>query len=204
MLREVNNVKHRTMLAMIYRLGLRRGELQRLLARDVDLSRGVVHVRQSKGNKDRVLVIPLSLRTVIEDYLRRYASEHWLFAGQSGGRYSATSIQKVFTRAKERSGLPPQLTLHDLRHSFATLLKSGAPAPHSLVMEHGTALHVLQDALGHGSIETTQIYLHTSRQQLRDLYDPLGALCYRAPPKTGRGTDMETGDCAPLTRGGKW
>lgn len=165
MLREIENRKHQMMLALVYGLGLRRGELQRLLVHDVDLARGTVHVRQSKGNKDRVLGLPTSLRGLLGDYLARYTPEHWLFEGQSGGQYSATSIQKVFTRAKERSGLPPQLTLHGLRHSYATHL-----------VEHGTSLHVLQDLLGHGSIETTRVYLHTSRKQLRDLYDPLQAL----------------------------
>lgn len=176
MLREVGNAKHRTILATVYGLGLRRGEVQRLMVGDVDLERGVVHVRQSKGNKDRVLGIPRSLRQMLEDYIRRYRPDHWFFVGQDGGQYSATSIQKVFTRAKERSGLPKQLTLHGLRHSYATLLKSGAPAPHSFVVEHDTALHVIQNQLGHGSIETTRIYLHTSSKQLADLYDPLGEL----------------------------
>ncbi len=165
MLREVDNRKHRTMLAAIYCLGLRRGEVLRLLVRDIDLERGTIHVRQAKGNKDRILGIPTSLRPMLEEYLRRYAPEHWLFTGQAGGQYSATSIQKIFTRAKERSRLPPQLTLHGLRHSFATHM-----------VEHGTALHVVQDLLGHGSIETTRVYLHTSKKQLAELYDPLGGL----------------------------
>lgn len=165
MLREVRNPKHQMILATIYGLGLRRGEVQRLMVGDVDLERGVVHIRQSKGNKDRMLGIPGSLREMLATYIRRYAPGHWFFEGQDGGQYSATSIQKVFTRAKERSRLPAQLTLHGLRHSYATHM-----------IEHGTALHVVQDQLGHGSIETTRVYLHTSRKQLADLYDPLGGL----------------------------
>ena len=165
MLREVTNGKHRMILAAIYGLGPRRGEVQRLLVGDVDLKRGTVHIRQAKGGKDRILGIPLSLRPLLEDYLLRYAPAHWLFEGQAGGQYSATSIQKVFVRAKERSGLPRQMTLHGLRHSYATHM-----------VEHGTPLHVLQDVLGHGSIETTRVYLHTSKKQLDGLHDPLGAL----------------------------
>ena len=173
MLRGSANWKHRAMLAMIYALGLRKGELLALRVGEVNLERGTVHVTSGKGNKDRILPIPASLRLLLESYVREYDPEHWFFEGQYGAQYSETSIQRVFTRAKEHSGLPPHLTLHGLRHSYATLLKSEAPAPHSLVVENGTPLHVLKDLLGHANIVTTQIYLHTSSKQLEGLYDPM-------------------------------
>jgi site-specific recombinase XerD len=165
MLRETKNLKHRTILAMIYGLGLRRGEVQGLLVKHVDMARGVVSVKQAKGNKDRLLPLKGSLATLLEEYLSRHQPQHWLFEGQTGGQYSATSIQVIFNRAKERSGLPDQLTVHGLRHSYATHL-----------VEHGTPLHVVKELLGHESIQTTQVYLHTSSRRFGELYDPLEGL----------------------------
>ena len=176
MLRETVNGKHRAMLGMIYALGLRKGEVLALTVAAVNLGRGTVHVEAGKGNKDRILRMPPSLRALLETYVREYDPEHWFFEGQDGAQYSGTSVQRVFTRAKERSGLPSHLTIHGLRHSYATLLKSGAPTPHSFDVENGTALHVVKDLLGHESILTTQIYLHTSSRAGEGLYDPLGEL----------------------------
>ena len=127
MIRETLNVKHRAILAMIYGLGLRKGEVQRLLVKHIDLSRRVVLVRQAKGNKDRALPLQDSLYGVLTSYLESYRPRLWLFEGQSGGQYSGTSIQAIFTRAKERSKLPDELTVHGLRHSYAThLVERGA------------------------------------------------------------------------------
>lgn len=165
MIRETLNVKHKTILAMIYGLGLRKGEVQKLLVKHVDISRRVVLVRQAKGNKDRALPLQDSLYGLLTTYLETYRPGHWLFEGQSGDQYSGTSIQAIFTRAKERSKLPDQLTVHGLRHSYATHL-----------VERGTPLHVVKDLLGHESIQTTQIYLHTSSERFQQVYDPLAGL----------------------------
>ena len=165
MLREVRNLKHRTILTLIYGLGLRKGEVLRLLVRHVDLRRGTVHVVEAKGNKDRILSLQATLKGLLAEYLERHAPEHWLFEGQTGGQYSATSVQAIFTKAKERSGLPDHMTIHGLRHSYATHM-----------VERGTPLHVVKELLGHESIMTTQIYLHTSSKRFGDLYDPLAGL----------------------------
>ena len=165
MLRETTNWKHRAMLAMIYALGLRKGEVLALTVGAVNLERGTVHVESGKGNKDRILRVPPSLGALLESYVREYDPEHWFFEGQYGAQYSGTSVQRVFTRAKVRSGLPSHLTIHGLRHSYATHM-----------VENGTGLHVVKDLLGHASILTTQIYLHTSSRAGEGLYDPLGDL----------------------------
>jgi len=165
MIREAKNCKHRTILAMIYGLGLRKGEVQKLLVKHLDLGRQVVRIQQAKGNKDRVLPLQPSLRMLLETYLREYRPKHWLFEGRDGAQYSATSIQSIFVQAKERSELPDQLTIHGLRHSYATHL-----------VERGTPIHVVKDLLGHQNIQTTQIYLHTSSQRFKQVYDPLAGL----------------------------
>ena len=165
MLRETRNLKHRTILMLLYGLGLRKGEVQKLLVRHVDLARGLIRIVQAKGNKDRQLLLQGTLREALARYLEEYEPRHWLFEGQTGGQYSGTSIQAVFVRAKERSGLPDQLTVHGLRHSYATHL-----------VERGTPLHVVKDLLGHESIRTTQVYLHTSSERFKEVYDPLSGL----------------------------
>ena len=165
MLRGVRNLKHRTILTLIYGLGLRKGEVQKLLVSHVDVQQGVLHVAQAKGNKDRVLVLQAALKDLLGRYLAKYRPSHWLFEGQTGGQYSATSIQAIFVRAKEESGLPAHMTIHGLRHSYATHM-----------VERGTPLHVVKDLLGHESIQTTQVYLHTSSKRFQDLYDTLAGL----------------------------
>ncbi len=124
MIRSVRNLKHRTILTLIYGLGLRKGEVQKLLVSHVDLNLGVIHIAQAKGNKDRMLSLQTTLAEQLGRYLEAYRPAHWLFEGQTGGQYSATSIQAIFVRAKEASRLPAQLTVHGLRHSYAT--SSGA------------------------------------------------------------------------------
>jgi len=165
MIRETKNIKHHMILAMLYGLGLRKGELQKMLLRHVDMNRGVVKVVQAKGNKDRVLILQESLKAMLDTYIAEYRPKHWLIEGQTGGQYSAASIQAVFVQAKDRSKLPEQLTVHGLRHSYATHL-----------VERGTPLHVVKDLLGHENIQTTQIYLHTSSNRFTNVYDPLKGL----------------------------
>ncbi len=103
MLRETVNRKLRMILTLIYGLGLRKAEVLHLLIDDVNLERRSVHIRKAKDNKDRILRLPESLRGALADYLAEYRPRHWLFEGQTGGQYSGTSIQVIFTRAKVRS-----------------------------------------------------------------------------------------------------
>lgn len=149
MIRETPNRKHRTMLAMIYGLGLRKGELQALLVKDVDLDGGLVRIAREKGDEHRELVLQEDLQRLLSDYLDRYRPRHWLFEGQAGGPYSATSIQAVFTAAKERSGLPEQMTVHGLRHSYAAHL-----------VARGTPLEVVKDLLGYESVRAARVGLY--------------------------------------------
>ncbi|MFK8058199.1 MAG: tyrosine-type recombinase/integrase [Saprospiraceae bacterium] len=158
-------LKHQTILTVIYGLGLRKAEVQHLLTKDINLERGTIHIRKAKGNKDRILHITNTLAKTIDRYLKEYKPQHWLFEGQTGGQYSATSIQMIFIRAKEGSILPAHLTVHGLRHSYATHM-----------VENGTPLHTVKELLGHSSIQTTQVYLHTSSKKFTGLHDPLADL----------------------------
>ncbi len=158
-------------LALLYGLGLRKQEVQKLLVRYVDMKRGSIKIQQAKGNKDRALALQSSLNGLLTNYLEVYKLEHWLIEGRDGAQYSAASIQAVFVQAKSRSKLPDQLTVHGLRHSYAT--RERGPRPIRSWVERGTPLHVVKELLGHESIQTTQIYLHTSSEQFMGVYDPL-------------------------------
>jgi integrase/recombinase XerD len=160
------NEKHRLMLSIIYACGLRRNELLELKPGDVEKGRHLLRIRQSKGYKDRI--VPISDRTIemIETYKLHYKPENYLFEGQNKGeRYSATSLEKVLKMACKKAGLGKEVTLHWLRHSYATHL-----------LEAGTDLRYIQELLGHKSSRTTEIYAHVSTkgiQQIRSPFDDM-------------------------------
>ena len=125
----IDNLKHRTILMLIYSAGLRIGESICLRKEDIDFHRNTVFVKAGKGKKDRYSVLSEKMKIVLTQYLEKYRPAYWLFEGQEGGRYSTRSIQNIFRRAVEKSGVNPYATVHTLRHSFAThLLERGMPA----------------------------------------------------------------------------
>ena len=160
------NEKHRVMLSLIYACGLRRSELIELLISDVDVSRKLLIIRQSKGFKDRV--VPISERTIemIGLYKERFKPVTYLFEGQFPGRkYSASSLENVFRAACKKAGINKDVTLHGLRHSYATHL-----------LEAGTDLRYIQELLGHKSSRTTEIYTHVTVQNIQKIRSPFDDL----------------------------
>ncbi len=160
------NIKHRTMLSLIYACGLRRSELLGLKPSNIDSKRGLLIVRQSKGNKDRV--IPLSAKTIemLRDYYKLYKPQEWLFEGQiKGQQYSGESLQGVLKQALEAAGITKPVTLHWLRHSYATHL-----------LESGTDLRYIQELLGHRNSKTTEIYTHVSTHSIQKIKSPFDDL----------------------------
>ena len=160
------NEKHRTMLSLIYACGLRRSELIELVPDDLERDRKLLRIRQSKGFKDRV--VPLSEKVVqmIDLYIIRYRPVRYLFEGQyPGKRYSADSLDKVFKEANKRAGLKREVTLHGLRHSYATHL-----------LESGTDIRYIQELLGHRSSRTTEIYTHVTMKSIQKIRSPFDDL----------------------------
>ena len=145
----VENLKHRTILMLIYSAGLRISESICLRKEDIDQYRNTVFIKAGKGKKDRYSVLSEKMKIVLTQYLEKYQPDYWLFEGQSGGQYSTRSIQNIFRRAVEKSGVNPFSTVHTLRHSFATHL-----------LERGMDLRYIQELLGHNSSKTTEIYTH--------------------------------------------
>ena len=161
----ITNLKHCTILMLIYSAGLRIGESINLRKEDLNLERKSVFVKAGKGKKDRYSVLSEKVIIQIEKYLEEYKPDYWLFEGQTGGRYSARSIQQIFRRAVAKAGVNPYSTVHTLRHSFATHL-----------LERGMDLRYIQNLLGHASSETTEIYTHITQKAREKLCSPLDFL----------------------------
>jgi len=160
------NVKHKAMLSLIYSCGLRRGELINLRLSDVDSKRNLLIIRQGKGRKDRVA--PLSDKTI--ELLRSYFMAHkpieWLFEGQDKRKqYDASSLGAVLKQAIEKAGINKPVSLHWLRHSYATHL-----------LEAGTDLRYIQEILGHSRSTTTETYTHVSTKSLQKVVSPFDSL----------------------------
>jgi integrase/recombinase XerD len=160
------NLKHRAMLSLIYACGLRRSELLDLKHIDVDSRRGLLIIRQSKGNKDRVVPLSQKIIELLREYFKAYRPESWLFEGQKKGeQYSAGSLQEVLRQSLVKAKIKKPVTLHWLRHSYATHL-----------LEAGTDLRYIQELLGHKSSRTTEIYTHVSQKSIQQIKSPFDDL----------------------------
>ena len=160
------NIKHRAMLSLIYACGLRRSELLNLKPLDVDSKRGLLIIRQSKGNKDRIVPISGKVIEMLRSYYKSFKPELWLFEGQSPReQYSESSLAKVLKLSCERAKIKKPVTLHWLRHSYATHL-----------LENGTDLRFIQELLGHKNSKTTEIYTHVSTKSLQKIKSPFDDL----------------------------
>ncbi|MCQ4088454.1 tyrosine-type recombinase/integrase [Saccharibacillus sp. JS10] len=163
LLKSVNNLKHRAMLVITYTSGLRVGEVVRLRPEDCDWERNVVKVRQGKGRKDRQTLLSETASAVLKPYMEQEKPEGWLFPGQREGRHlTERSAQKVFEKALLQSGITKEVSIHSLRHSFATHL-----------LENGIDLRYIQELLGHQSVRTTERYTHVSRRDIGRIQSPL-------------------------------
>ena len=159
------NSKHRAMLMLVYSAGLRSGELLALRPDDLDRARSLLRVQSGKGNKDRYTLLSQRAVEAVDSYLSEWKPKRMLFEGQNGGPYSRQSLAKVFQAAMQKAGIQRDLTLHSLRHSFATHL-----------LERGTDIRYIQELLGHASTRTTEIYTHVTPRTLGRIKSPLDEL----------------------------
>ena len=161
-----SNIKHKAMLSLIYSCGLRRSELLNLKLTDIDSKRGLIIIRQSKGRKDRVAPLSDKILILLRDYYHAYKPTLWLFEGQDRrNKYDERSLQNVLKQALEKCHINKPVSLHWLRHSYATHL-----------LENGTDLRYIQEILGHSSSRTTEIYTHVSNQNIQRITSPFDNL----------------------------
>jgi len=166
LLGSVKNLKHQTLLYLTYTSGLRVSEVVRLRPEDCDRERQVVKVRQGKGRKDRQTLLSETAIRILEPYIQQEKPQSWLFPGQQAGRHlTERSAQKVFEKALLQAKIHKQVSIHSLRHSFATHL-----------LESGIDLRYIQELLGHQSVRTTERYTHVSRRDIAKIQSPLDRL----------------------------
>jgi site-specific recombinase XerD len=165
----LENQKHRAILNTIYSAGLRISEVINLRLTDIRSKEGYIFIKGAKGKKDRHVILSETLLELLRDYYRKFKPSYWLFEGQSGGKYSAKSIQSIYRDAQQKSGANPWSTPHTLRHSFAT---------HAL--EFGENLRNVQVMMGHETSKTTEIYTHVINVNNKKMRNPLDILMKNA------------------------
>lgn len=147
----VDNEKYRVMLMLLYGCGLRISEVLNLKVCDIDGERHTLKIREGKGGKDRFVIIPSSVLTILRYYWCHYHPKSWLFPSgrNSDEQLHQSSLRKQVKQAWRKSGVVKSCSPHSFRHAFAT---------HQL--EAGMSLHQLQHQLGHSDVKTTSRYLH--------------------------------------------
>ena len=160
------NIKHKTMLSLIYSCGLRSGELLALEPKHIDSKRNIVLLKNSKGKKDRIAPLSPKILELLRSYYLMYKPVKYLFEGNIVGEpYSEKSLQSIIKQSIKKASIKKPVTLHWLRHSYATHL-----------LESGTDLRYIQELLGHSSSKTTEIYTHVSTKNIQQIKSPFDDL----------------------------
>jgi site-specific recombinase XerD len=158
--------RDRVILMTLYSAGLRLREALLLQVEDIDSQAMKIFVRAGKGGKERYVMLSQRLLEELRGYFRQTRPKKWLFYGADRDQpIHPRTVQRIFKTAVEQAGLAKTVTVHTLRHSFATHL-----------LEHGTSLRYIQELLGHESYKTTLIYTHVSPASLGRVVSPLDRL----------------------------
>ncbi len=168
----VAQLKYRAALMLAYGAGLRVSEIAALKVTDIDSQRHLIRVHQGKGRKDRYVMLSPRLLTVLQAYWRAQRPRSWLFPGTKGRPVNPRTINRACREAVQAAGFTKAVTVHTLRHSFATHL-----------LEAGTDIRTIQVLLGHRSLSTTILYLHVSPHAVAKLQSPLDSLPPVPAPK---------------------
>lgn len=159
------NLKHKAILMTIYSAGLRISEAVNLKIKDIDSDRMQIRIVQGKGKKDRYTLLGHKTLEILRLYFVQYKPKAWLFEGMEGNQYSTRSIQQILKDSLSKTQIKKRVTVHTLRHSFATHL-----------LEAGTDLRYIQSLLGHESSKTTEIYTHITTKGFDHIKNPLDKL----------------------------
>lgn len=158
----VQNSKHKLLLSISYSSGLRVSEVVALKVKDVCLTDFTIHIRQSKGRKDRISVLSEKLVSDLSQAIVSKKQDAFVFESERTGKLTTRTAQKIFENALKKSGVKKDATFHSLRHSFATHL-----------LENGVDIRYVQELLGHQNIRTTQVYTHVTNPKLKNIKSPL-------------------------------
>lgn len=154
---KIENLKHKTILTMTYSVGLRVSEVVNLKIQDIDSKRMLIHIKNAKGRKDRIVPLSQNVLDLLREYYKKYKPKEYLFNGQTTIQYSVGSCQKIYKKYIDINS-----SIHTLRHSSFTNL-----------LESGTDLRIIQKIAGHSSSKTTEIYTHVSNKLLSKVNLPI-------------------------------
>lgn len=156
------NIKHKTILALLYSCGLRVSELINLKWEHIDRSRMIINIIQAKGKKDRQVGLNENIIPLLEKYYRQYKSVTYVFNGQLDLQYSSRSVCEVIKQLARSAGLSKRVYTHLIRHCYATHC-----------VEKKIDINIIQKILGHSSVKTTNMYLHISHNLISGTYSPV-------------------------------
>lgn len=156
-LNKIENLKHKAILTLTYSVGLRVSEIVNLKIEDIDSKRMLIHIKNAKGRKDRLVPLSETVLFLLRQYFIQYKPMEYLFNGQQLPQYSIGSCQAIYKKYIDPTG-----HIHTLRHSCFTNL-----------LETGTDLRIIQKIAGHSSSKTTEIYTHVSNQILSRVKTPI-------------------------------
>jgi site-specific recombinase XerD len=154
---KISNIKHKTILTLAYSVGLRVSEIVNLKVLDIDSKRMLIHIKNAKGKKDRIVPLSQKVLELLRIYWKEYRPIEYLFNGQNSLKYSIGSCQRIYKKYIDSNS-----SIHTLRHSSFTAL-----------LESGTDLRIIQKIAGHSSSKTTEIYTHVSNQLLSKVKTPI-------------------------------
>ena len=157
----IDNLKHKANISTIYSCGLRISEAVNLEIKDIDSSAMTIKIVNAKGKNDRYVMLSPKLLELLREYFIEYKPKKYLFVGQFGDYYLPRSIQQIFNKAVKVAGIKKRVTVHSLRHSFASHL-----------LDNGTDIRFIQELLGHKHLSTTQIYTHINPVSVKKIKSP--------------------------------
>lgn len=156
LMQSIPNLKHRAIITLLYHCGLRIGELLNIQIKDLSSASLSLHIKFSKGAKQRIVPFSDEVKDLLFEYFRKYQPETYLFNGQGNLKYSAGSVRKFLSREVKRIGVTKNITPHSLRHSRATHL-----------LMNGIDIKFIKELLGHSKLETTERYTRLNVKDLR-------------------------------------
>jgi len=160
-----SNLKHRSIIALMYSTGLRVGEVIALKIQNIDSSRMVINILNAKGGKDRQVMLNQNLLELLRNYFKQYRPKEYLFNGQNSPQYSERSIAQFLKHYAEKAGLNKRIYPHLIRHCSFTHL-----------VEAGTDINLIQRLAGHQSVKTTNLYIQTSHTLISKIQSPLSQI----------------------------
>jgi len=165
-LRQIKNPKHKLLLMLVYSSGLRVSEVVALKKEHIDISRQVIFIKLGKGRKDRFTMLSAKVVQFINKYYEAYDINEWIFPGKPlTNHLTIRSAQYIFDRAVKKAGIVKKISIHGLRHTFATHL-----------IESGIDIHNVKTLMGHACIKTTERYIHVSRRNVLNIKSPLDSI----------------------------